>query len=264
MPELGEVEIVRRNLEKWWINQSAGEVVVLDDKVFSSGQDRFESVMASVAVEAGRRGKYLFVSFKNGDVIVFHFRMTGKITLEPDPNARFTRVAWRVNDGWLSFKDARRLGHIDVMSAAEFKAYKPIASMGPEPSEITGVALKDRAGKRILKAALMDQSVIAGVGNIAVSEVFWRLGLAPEVLASQLTDAQWDDLADALAGFFAEVIESDASDEIEYVNQGGPNTFDVYGRLGEPCPKCGAGILRQKISGRSSYYCPVCQSAPES
>ncbi len=259
MPELGEVEIVRRNLEKWWINQSASEVLVLDSKVFSSGHDRFESVMASVAVEAGRRGKYLFVTFENGDVIIFHFRMTGKITLESDTSARFTRVAWRVNDGWLSFKDARRLGHVDVFSAAEFAAYQPIANMGPEPSDTTGINLRDRAGKRILKAALLDQSVIAGVGNIAVSEVFWRLGLAPGVLATELNDAQWEDLAEALAGFFEEVIESDASDEIEYVNQGGPNTFDVYGRLAEPCPKCGTGIDRQKVSGRSSYYCPSCQ-----
>lgn len=259
MPELGEVEIVRRNLEKWWINQPATEVVILDGKVFSSGADRFECVMASVAVEAGRRGKYLFVTFENGDVIIFHLRMTGKITLESDTDARFTRVAWRVNEGWLSFKDARRLGHIDVLSAAEFAAYKPIANMGPEPSDTTGVKLKDRAGRRILKAALMDQSVIAGVGNIAVSEVFWRLGLAPGVLAEDLTAAQWDRLAEALAGFFEEVIESDAADEIEYVNQGGPNTFDVYGRLAEPCPKCGTAIQRMKVSGRSSYYCPACQ-----
>ncbi len=261
MPELGEVEIVRRNLEKWWVNQSAKQVVILDDEVFSSGKDRFETTMAQVAVKAGRRGKYLFVTFDNKNVIVFHFRMTGKITLEASPDARFMRVAWQVNDGWLSFKDARRLGHIDVFSAEEFENYQPIANMGPEPFDITGVELRDRAGKRILKSALMDQSVIAGVGNIAVSEVFWRLHLAPDILATQLTQGQWDDLASGLSDFFSEVIEFDAADEIEYVNQGGPNTFAVYGRLGEPCPRCGAIIARQKISGRSSYYCPQCQAA---
>lgn len=262
MPELGEVEIVRRNLEKWWVNQSAKQIVILDGEVFSSGQERFETTMAQVAAKAGRRGKYLFVTFDNKNVIVFHFRMTGKITLEASPNTRFTRVAWQVDDGWLCFKDARRLGHIDVFSAEEFQNYQPIERMGPEPFDITGAQLRERAGKRILKSALMDQSVIAGVGNIAVSEVFWRLRIAPDILASQLTDDQWDDLASGLSDFFSEVIESDAADEIEYVNQGGPNTFDVYGRLGEPCPRCGAVIARLKISGRSSYYCPVCQPAP--
>lgn len=261
MPELGEVEIVRRNLEKWWIHQSAKEVVVLDKKVFSSGGPRFEAVMAQAAIKAERRGKYLFVTFEHGDVIIFHFRMTGIISLEPAPDARFMRVAWRVDDGWLSFKDARRLGHIDVLSASEFAAYASIANMGPEPNDTTGAELKERAGKRILKAALMDQSVIAGVGNIAVSEVFWRLALAPEVRANQLTAAQWDLLSDGLALFFAQVIESDASDEIQYVNQGGPNTFDVYGRLDEPCPKCSTSIARLKVSGRSSYFCPSCQGA---
>jgi formamidopyrimidine-DNA glycosylase len=261
MPELGEVEIVRRNLEKWWVNQSAKQFVILDREVFSSGEDRFETTMAQVAVKAGRRGKYLFVTFANNSVIVFHFRMTGKITLESTPDARFMRIAWKVNDGWLSFKDARRLGHIDVFSAEEFQNYRPIAKMGPEPFDITGAQLKDRVGKRNLKSALLDQSVIAGVGNIAVSEVFWRLQLAPDILAIQLTEAQWDELASGLSDFFSEVIEFDAADEIEYVNQGGPNTFDVYGRLGEACPRCGAIIARQKIAGRSSYSCAACQPA---
>ena len=261
MPELGEVEIVRRNLEKWWVNQSAKQVVILDGDVFSSGQDRFETTMTQVAVKAGRRGKYLFVTFANANVIVFHFRMTGKITLEATPDARFMRVAWQVDDGWLSFKDARRLGHIDVFSAEEFENYQPIAKMGPEPFDITGAQLKERAGRRILKSALMDQSVIAGVGNIAVAEVFWRLRLAPDIMAAQLTEIQWDELASGISDFFSEVIEVDEADEIEYVNQGGPNTFDVYGRLGEPCPRCKTIIARQKIGGRSSYYCPTCQSA---
>ncbi|MEZ4462882.1 MAG: DNA-formamidopyrimidine glycosylase family protein [bacterium] len=260
MPELGEVEIARANLESWWVGRSVEEIVVLDPQVFSSGGHRFDDVMRSKALEAGRRGKYLFVVFEHGDVVVFHFRMTGKITRHEAPDPRFTRVAWRVGELWLCFQDARRLGHIDVFTKREFQDYAPISKMGPEPFGLTGDVLCQRVGSRGLKAALMDQSVIAGVGNIAVSEVFFQLGLAPAIRAEALSKTQWQALADALDAFFKGVIAEHQSDDMQYVNQGGDNPFEVYGKLGQPCPRCETPIERVKVAGRSTYFCPNCQA----
>ena len=260
MPELGEVEIARKNLETWWIGRKAEEIVVFDPDVFSSGGTRLDEVMRSTALEAGRRGKYLFVTFEHGDVVVFHFRMTGKITLHELPEQRFARVAWRVDDRWLCFQDARRLGHIDVFTKDEFQDYAPIAKMGPEPFGLTGDVLRQCVGSRGLKAALMDQSVVAGVGNIAVSEVFFRLGFAPTIRGDSLTNEQWNELAHALEAFFAAVIHDHQTDDMQYVNQGGDNPFDVYGKLEQPCPRCETPIERVKVAGRSTYFCPKCQA----
>lgn len=261
MPELGEVEIARRNLERWWRGRRASDVIIHDAKVFSSGGDRFVDVVSTTCVAVHRRGKYLFVEFKADEIVLFHFRMTGKITRGHDDHPRFCRVAWRLDDEWLCFCDARRLGHIDVLTSTEFANYAPVQNMGPEVFDITAAQLKERVGRRGLKAAVMEQAVVAGVGNIAVSEVFWRLGLHPEISGADLTDEQWELLVSAFVDFFSAVIRDHQADEIMYVNQGGPNRFDVYGRLGQPCPRCGAAIERTKVAGRSSYYCPVCQRA---
>lgn len=231
-----------------------------DAHVLTTGGNRFESVMQRPAVRARRRGKYLFVEFEN-DVVVFHFRMTGQITREDSPDVKFTRAAWRVGDVWLCFRDARRLGHIDVFTASEFLDYAPIAKMGPEPDDLDGPLLRSRVGGRALKAALMDQGVVAGVGNIAVSEVFWRQGISPQATGADLDETAWSGLATALKTFFAEVVAGDDGEAITYVNQGGENPFDVYGREGQPCPRCGHQIARVKVSGRSSYFCPACQAA---
>lgn len=259
MPELGEVEIARRNLEKWWVGRAASQVRVYDPKVLTSGGDRLEPALLSVATQACRRGKYLFVRFEAGDVVVFHFRMTGQITRGNSSEPQFVRLAWRVDDAWLAFRDARRLGHVDVFSASEFAAYEPISEMGPEPYDVDGPGLAQRVGKRGLKAALLDQSVVAGVGNIAVSEVFWTLGLKPDIGGQELSRQQWQDLARGLREFFDAVVSEQASDDLVYVSQGGDNPFHVYGRLGQACPRCGHAVTRTKVAGRSSYYCPDCQ-----
>ena len=259
MPELGEVEIVRLNLERWWVGRAADEVVFFDPALVTRGTvAQVEEALGTRCLRALRRGKYLYVELEGRVHLIFHFRMTGKITLEAEESCRFARLSWRIDDRWLVFKDARRLGQIEYLGPGELEEYAPLLKMGPEPHDLSGEELKERVGKRVLKNALMDQSVIASVGNIAVSEVFFRERIAPDARADVLDDAGWNSLIASIVQFFDEVVASHASDEIEYVNQGGENPFDVYGREGEPCPRCGDAIKRMKVGGRSSYYCGSC------
>jgi len=261
MPELGEVEIVRQNLERWWVGESASEVVLEDEHLLTRGTpERLETLLRSPCKAMQRRGKYLFAEFDDA-YVVFHFRMTGKITREDDESPEYTRLAWHVPAGWLTFKDSRRLGHVEVVEADEFDEYEPIAKLGPEPHDLDGAMLCSRVNGRKLKNALLDQTVVAGVGNIAISEIFFDEELPPEVSGDELDSEQWDRLARALPRFFDALIADQKSDEVMYLNQGkAENPFTVYKREGEPCPRCGALIKRKKVAGRSSYFCPECQA----
>lgn len=263
MPELAEVEVVRRNLESWWLGNQGKEVRILDQKLESvPGASRLESLLLQAPQRLFRRGKYLFAEFADG-VVLFHFRMTGKITLSEIPEPRFARLAWLVEpSGWLVFKDQRRFGDVEVLSWEEYEAYEPLLRMGPEPEDLTVEDLQSRISKRkMLKSALLDQSVVAGVGNIAISELFWRSKIPPEARGADLSLQSWENLVLDMPAYFQEVIEQSMADEIDYLGEAGntENIFAIYGREGEPCPRCAESIQKSKVGGRSSYWCPACQ-----
>ena len=259
MPELGEVEIARQHLQSWW-SQGAHALHVQDAKVLKSGElTDLESQMSQTPRAFLRRGKQLWIEFTQGQHLAFHFRMTGQIVRTRSPEERFSRLAWQVGDHWLHFVDPRRFGYVEVWTDSERD--HALAKLGPEPHDADPLLVRKEAGKRQLKAALLDQSVVAGIGNIAFIEVMWRQGLHPELKADQLTKTQWQALIQAFADFFDEVVERDFSPEqgrIDYVNTGGTNPFDIYQR--ELCPKCSAGIERLVQGGRSTYFCPRCQA----
>lgn len=263
MPELSEVEIVRRNLSEWW-RSPATEVRVLDEAVLTFGRpELLHELLRGAAPTMDRRGKYLIARFEGDRALIFHFRMTGKIVRSAEPEPRFARLAWTgAGDDWLVFKDARRLGHVEVFDTGELADYLPLQRMGPEPHGLTGPALAARLSpRRRLKDALMDQSVIAGVGNIAISEVFWRLELAPDVKVDALAEAQIAALADELPRYFDELLEDQMDDEVIYLGEGkAENPFAVYGREHESCSRCGGTVARKMVGGRSSYYCSKCQT----
>ncbi|WP_230469674.1 Fpg/Nei family DNA glycosylase [Lujinxingia vulgaris] len=263
MPELAEVEVARRNVAGWWEGEAAAEVRLLDAKVLKKGSAReLEEAMLRPLVAMRRRGKYLWAELEGGHAVMFHFRMTGKITCETTPQPRFARLAWRVDKtGWLTFKDSRRLGHVEVLAPGELERYDALLRMGKEPHDITVDELREAASdRRQLKSALLDQGVVAGVGNIAISELFWRLQLPPEVRCGELSQAQWEALVEEMPRYFDEIIARSMADEIAYMNEaGGENIFEVYGRKGEACPRCEEAIERVKVAGRSTYFCPACQ-----
>lgn len=264
MPELAEVEIARQNVARWWQDRTATEVHILDPKLLGGADaGELEEALRQRLVAMHRRGKYLIAELESGQHIIFHFRMTGKIVRSDVESGRFARLAWLVPEsGWLLFKDQRRFGRVELLQPGELEGYAALVAMGPEPHGLRVEDLQARLrGKRTLKAALLDQKVIAGVGNIAISEVFWRIGLAPEIRVDQINDAQLEALVADLPVYFDEVIEASRADEIVYLEEGGDaeNIFSVYGRKDEPCPRCETPIVREVIASRSTFYCPVCQ-----
>jgi len=264
MPELAEVEVVRRNLEQWWIGRQAVDVCLIDGELVDDDDgDALVDVLQRPLRSARRRGKYLSCHF-DGQVLVFHFRMTGKIICADCPNPDYARCSWHIPQmGWLVFKDQRRLGSLRRMSSDKFHNYAPLEAMGPEPEDVTVEDIRGACtGRRLLKTALLDQSIVAGVGNIAISELFWRLELAPDIKCGQLTETDWRHLIRELPSYFDEIIEASMSDEIDYIEEGaGDSPFQIYGRGGRNCPRCGSDIQKTRVGGRSSYYCESCQSS---
>ncbi len=264
MPELPEVEIARRNLERWWEGRTADEVVLLDEKLLVDTEasdlvDALEQPLES----ADRRGKYLLMRMADGRTVMFHFRMTGKIVCGEGPEPEYARLSWHVPEvGWLSFVDMRRLGDARFFTSDQLADYESLADMGPDPLEMSPAdwreALPD--GRRLVKTALLDQSNVAGLGNIAASELMWRLGLPPRAKCRDLTDEHYERLADLVPDYVEAVIAEEAGEEITYIEEDlEVNPFQVYRRDGEACPTCGAEIAKQDVGGRSTYYCTSCQ-----
>ena len=260
MPELAEVEITRRHLERCWAARQALELRVWDDSLDAS---TLQNTLNTPLHAARRRAKHLALDFPEHGTLLVHLRMTGRFVLRSTATHRGARVSWHLSDDtWLHFEDMRRLGHLAWCSAQEDDPLTTL-SLGPEPWELSdGKMLRDLFGtrtKRTLKDALLDQTVVAGVGNIAISELFWRVGIAPDVRCAHVSDAQLDALVEAMPSYFDALIQAQGDDELEYVNQGGANPFAVYGRQGEPCARCEDTLARSVSGGRSTYWCPTCQ-----
>ena len=273
MPELSEVEVSRRALWRWWEGQRATAVVLAD--VTLMPPDEFtglEHAMTTAApASIKRRGKVLLVDFATQGTMMVHYRMTGKIAREPERPGEKFRLAWQLQDGsWLVFRDPRRFGQVEWAGPQEVLTtrWPLLGRLGPEPHDIaTGAQLAARVGlgsARSLKGALLDQSVVAGVGNIAISELYWRLGLHPSVKANELDQAQWDALAREMPAYFDWLVEVQEAEDLGYLHEGAhvPNPFSVYAKRGKPCPRCQGSIEQERVAGRSTYFCPSCQPAP--
>jgi formamidopyrimidine-DNA glycosylase len=272
MPELAEVEVARRHIERWWKGQRASAVKLAAPNFLRAGSpERLEALLTKHPLSAlERRGKHLIASFEGDDArLLLHFKLTGKITRGEVPKARDLRMAWHLPDtGWLRFQDARRLGEAHLLEADEFAQYAPLLNMGPEPHDLAdGEALGARLGngKGRLKDRLLDQTVIAGVGNIAISELFWRLKLVPDMRVDQLTADQRDALVAEMPVYFDWLIAtSEHIEDFVYLSEGAEdNPFSAYDREGLPCLRCETPIERLTFGGRSTYWCPACQVAAE-
>mgnify|MGYP006287005871 CR=1 FL=1 len=263
MPELPEVEIARRNVVRWWEGRSADQVVVLDEKLLvETDADELVEAMSETCETFRRRGKYLIAEMADRRDVVFHFRMTGKIVCGAEAEPEYARLSWHVPEsGWLAFVDMRRLGRVRLLEEGEIDEWEPLAEMGPEPLEVTGDQLRELLPpNRLLKTSLMDQRVVAGLGNIAISEIFWRARLHPRVKSGELTDEEVDELAEIIPAYLEEIIEREESDEITYVEEDQEsNPFEIYRR--DECPRCGAEVEKMNVGGRSTYYCGACQTA---
>lgn len=273
MPELPEVETIRRVLEPQVKGLSITAVTVNRPEVIGHPtSEEFCQVLTGQTINAmTRRGKFLSVLMNSGDYFTLHLRMTGCLLLTPAdyPVEKHTHIVFHLSSGEeLRFSDTRRFGRFWLFRQGEDDTYSGVDKLGLEPFDagLTADYLQQRFSKRkkAVKEGLLDQSVIAGIGNIYSDEILFAAMIHPARPANGLTKAEWERLAAAVPERLAYFIEKNALTPEEYLESKGQdyrNTpfLQVYGRGGEPCPNCGAALCRMTIGGRSSVYCPVCQ-----
>jgi formamidopyrimidine-DNA glycosylase len=270
MPELPEVETVRRDLVPRIVGRTLAEIHVGERSLrvpWDAGRGR--TLIGHEVSAIDRRGKYLFARFA-GDVggVMLHLGMTGQLTVHAsdEPIADHVHLRFAFADGdELRFRDVRRFGFAQVMTADEWTAYTE-TSLGPEPTAIDAVWFFARifVSKRTLKAILLDQTVIAGIGNIYADESCFRAGLHPGRRGESLSGAEIDALRQAIATVIERAIAGRGSTIRDYIGGSGlmgtyQGEFKVYGRAGDACEVCGSVIEMVRLAGRSSHFCPHCQ-----
>ena len=275
MPELPEVETVMRGL-----------AACLDGHVIRRAEVRRADMrwplpkglakrLTGARVEGfRRRGKYILMRLDGGDSLLIHLGMSGRMLISPagiNDIPAHEHVMLETDSGMrVGFVDPRRFGSVDLLPTADEDTHKLLAGMGPEPlgADFTAKFLAGKlAGKRTpIKAALLDQHIVAGLGNIYVCEALHRAGVSPERPAGEVSKARIERLVTAVRDVLAEAIEAGGSTLRDYAAADGAlgyfqHRFRAYGREHEPCPKDGCrGVIRRIVqSGRSSFFCAECQ-----
>ncbi len=278
MPELPEVETIADYLRRGkeglpLIGQSIRSVDVQWNRTIAEPgvKDFTERICGQQVVEIGRRAKFLKIGLSQ-DCLLVHLRMSGDLRMEPEigPDglvrgfAVHDRVVFHLASGWrLAFNDARKFGRVWLVDDPT----SLLGGLGPEPldDDFSAAALYDRLRRhaRQLKPLLLDQSFLAGLGNIYTDEALHRARLHPNQVANRLTMEQAERLWDAIRFVLAEGIRQHGA-SIDWVYRGGDfqNTFQVYRRTGEPCLECGSIIVRRVVGQRSTHFCPTCQPEP--
>ncbi|HUI35812.1 MAG TPA: bifunctional DNA-formamidopyrimidine glycosylase/DNA-(apurinic or apyrimidinic site) lyase [Stellaceae bacterium] len=270
MPELPEVETVRRGLALKMTGRRITHAELRRQDLRRPFPPMLARRLTGAAVgKLKRRGKYILIELDDTGTLLLHLGMSGRITTgdATTPHARHDHVVLTLDDGTVvRFNDARRFGLVDYIKRGAEAAHPLLAGMGPEPLEpgFDGKYLAERlAGKMTpIKAALLDQKIVAGLGNIYVCEALFRAGVSPRRLAATCTGARADKLAAAIKSVLTEAIEAGGSSLRDYVQTDGElgyfqHHWAVYGREGERCPGCTCkeGVRRIVQSGRSTFYC---------
>ncbi|CAA9568858.1 MAG: Formamidopyrimidine-DNA glycosylase [uncultured Thermomicrobiales bacterium] len=278
MPELPEVETVRRGLEEQLAGRSfAAQPLVRLEWPRTIAAPTPEALAARLGGRGirgvRRRAKFLIVDLDGGEHLVIHLRMTGQLRVVPAtaPPDRFERVAFALAGGdELRFSDIRRFGRVALLDEAEL--VERLRALGPEPlgdewgAEAFAAGLARRRSR--LKPLLLDQSFLAGLGNIYVDEALHRAGLHPLILADEVPAARAVALHAAVREVLAEAIASGGTSFSNYRDAyGGEGDYyerrRVYGRADQPCLTCGDAIRRIVVGGRGTHFCPSCQGEPE-
>ena len=270
MPELPEVETVRRTLAPVLTGRTLKRVRIDDgrltrpyDPVHIAAELQGERV-----TEVGRRGKYLILRFASGRALLVHLRMTGSFHV--DHEATHERAVTVLNDKTrVSYRDVRRFGTWLLLEPDEVDPYLD-AKVGEEPLDalFTVAHLGERLGKRKapIKAALLDQRTLAGLGNIYTDEALWWARIHPLRPAESLTRDEVRHLHRAIRRALERGIARQGADLGDGVYRGGrmQKEFKVYGRVDEPCDRCGTPIAKTRVGGRGTWFCPTCQAARSS
>ena len=276
MPELPEVETVRMGLEKVLLGRKISKVRIMRPDLRFPFPDGFQDSLKNKRVERlRRRGKYLLVELDSLKTLVAHLGMSGHFRIfstDPPELEPHDHVSFEVEGGiTIRFNDPRRFGFMDLLLTNSLKKSKILKNMGPEPlsNDFNGPNLVRRLNEKRspIKTVLLDQSVVAGLGNIYVSEVLFHAGLSPNRVASNVKGCRAEDLVTSIRKVLLDAIEAGGASLRDHLQPNGElgyfqHYFSVYSRDGKSCPGCicdvnkTGGIKKIKQSGRSTFYCP--------
>lgn len=285
MPELPEVEVVRRGLQAYVAGRTITAVRVLHPRAvrrhIPGAADLTARLLGARVTATGRRGKYLWLTLggergESGSALVVHLGMSGQMLLGPVTNTDHLRIAAVLDDGTqLSFVDQRTFGGwqlAELVGVDGSTVPEPVAHIARDPldprfdSDAVVTVLRRKHSE--IKRQLLDQTVVSGIGNIYADEAMWRGGINGARVAAKLTRRQLGGLLDSAAEVMREALGAGGTSfDSLYVNVNGESGYfdralNVYGREGRNCRRCGAVIRREKFMNRSSFFCPVCQTLP--
>lgn len=269
MPELPEVETIARTLAPEVVGREILAVHAPDPSALQPSPAGFAALATGRRIVAvGRRGKLLLLELDNQGVIGVHLRMTGRVTTcRPDQEPDRPRAVLTLSGGQrLCFADVRRFGSMHAFGPGEIDAWPFYASLGPEPLGLAAAEFRTRLGqgRARIKALLLDQHVVAGIGNIYADESLFRAGIRPDAPACGISPRKRDALLAAIQAVLAQAIAENGSSIRDYRDANGDagafqNHFRAYGRGGQPCLTCGETMSCARVAGRSSTFCPRCQ-----
>lgn len=273
MPESPEVETVRRIIEPQLAGQSILSVKVYHPQIIAHpAAEAFPALLAcQTFARLSRRGKFLSFHFESGARLVLHLRMTGQllVTSKDFPEEKHTHLVAELSGGQqMRYIDVRRFGRFWYLAEDEQDLFTGWDKLGVEPfsAELSGSYLREKLGSRKtpIKEMLLDQTVVAGIGNIYSDEILFSARIHPRQQCCELSTRAWNRLAREIKQIMQWGVESNAMTPEEYLAGKGKeyrNTpeLKVYGREGEPCVRCGKTIRRIVLGGRSSCFCPNCQ-----
>ena len=281
MPELPEVEVVRRGLQAHVMGRTITAVRVHHPRAVrrhgAGPADLTARLLDAKITGTDRRGKYLWLTLDEGDcALVVHLGMSGQMLLGTVPNAGHLRIAAVLDDGTtLSFVDQRTFGGwqlADLVTVDGSVVPEPVAHLARDPLDprfdIESVVNVLRRKHSEIKRQLLDQTVVSGIGNIYADEALWRAKVNGARIADTLTRRRLADVLEAAADVMRDALsQGGTSFDSLYVNVNGQSGYfdrslNVYAREGKPCRRCGAVIRREKFMNRSSFYCPRCQPRP--
>ncbi|MBW0144870.1 bifunctional DNA-formamidopyrimidine glycosylase/DNA-(apurinic or apyrimidinic site) lyase [Sphingomicrobium clamense] len=270
MPELPEVETTVRGLSRVLEGQRIDSVEVRRSDLRRPFPDGLGQVLTGATVmRLGRRAKFGIIETDRGDAVIFHLGMSGRWRIDPEEIGKHDHLVLTSGDRVLSLNDPRRFGSVDLVRNDALAEFEPFVGLGPEPvaGEVSGKQLrKALAGRKAaIKLLLLDQRVIAGLGNIYVCEALWRSKIHPKRAGGRISLERLDRLAGDIVDVIAEAIEAGGSSLRDFAAPDGElgyfaKRFDVYGREGEDCRRCDGTIRRIVQGARSTFFCPSCQT----
>lgn len=273
MPEMPEVETVKETLKQLVLGKTIRKIKVFWPKIIKRPDDveLFKQRLEKQTIQdLKRRGKFILFILDEY-TLVSHLRMEGKYNLAKsgEDMDKHTHVIFDFGDGTeLRYRDVRKFGTMHVFKKGEEASYPPLLSLGPEPltDELNEKYLKEKLNKtaRPIKAVLLDQTVLVGLGNIYVDEALFKASIHPLSKANHLSDKSIKKLVMSIKETLSEAVTLGGSTIRSYLNSQGQmgmfqQKLNVYGREGEPCKTCGTELIKLRVAGRGTHICPTCQ-----